>query len=131
MSNDKNNGSKEEAWRTVLEGINQRSLGQGESTRGGKGELGEATPALTIKQKWVASGKHVSLKQFARQLLADGDKDVKAWFANKRGACNQKRTDANLSRASLERQASRAARRKKSEGKKNKAAAEAAAPAAK
>ena len=100
-NNDKNNGNKEEAWRTVLDGINQRSLGQGESTRGGKGEVGEATPALTIKQKWTASGKHVPLKRFARDLLASGDKEAKAWFANKRGAANQKRTDANLSRANL------------------------------
>lgn len=121
-----------------------------QSARGERGELGTATPKLTITQLWHAAhftrkdandkgnfrkrlwvanpGPKVSLKKFARELLKAGDPVAKAWFANKRGAQNSKRTEKNASRITLERQASKAARRKKSQGKQGKAA-ESAAPA--
>lgn len=103
-----------------------------EETRGYRGEVGKATAGLTIHQKWheahfqrVNAGlksnpnKRVyvrlegapSLKQFARQLLKDGDPVAKEWFANKLGAKNQKRSDANIKAARETGQATKAAKR--------------------
>jgi len=119
-----------------------------QSARGDRGELGTATAKLTItqlwhaahfsrkdandkgnfrKRIWVANHGAPSLKKFARELLKAGDPVAKAWFANKRGAANAKRLEKNASRITLEKQASKAARRKKSQGKQGKAAADAAA----
>lgn len=116
-----------------------------ESARGDRGEVGTATAGLRIRQLWheahftrkdigdkhnprkrvwVANpGPRVSLKRFARELLKAGDAVAKEWFGNKRGAKNQKRTEKNASRITLEKQASKAARRKKSQGKQGKSAA--------
>lgn len=116
-----------------------------ESTPGDRGEVGQATPKLAIVQLWHEAhftrkdvgdkhnprkrvwvpnpGPKVSLKRFARDLLKSGNAVAKAWFANKLGAQNAKRTEKNQSRISLEKQASKAARRKKSQGKQGKAAA--------
>lgn len=103
-----------------------------EVARGSRGEIGTATAGLTIRQKWheahfqrVNAGlksnpnKRVfvrvegtpSLKQFARQLLKDGDPVAKQWFANKLGAKNQKRSDANIKAARETGQATKAAKR--------------------
>ncbi len=123
-----------------------------QSARGERGELGTATAKLTITQLWHAAhftrkdandkgnfrkriwvanpGARVSLKKFARELLKAGNPVAKEWFANKRGAKNAKRLEKNASRITLEKQASKAARRKKSQGKQGKAATDAAAPAA-
>jgi hypothetical protein len=106
-----------------------------EVTRGDRGELGTATAGLTIWQRWReahftrenANNKHnpnkrvyvrnagppVSLKAFARTLLKEGDPVAKEWFANKRGAKNQKRSDANIKAAMEARTATKAAKRKK------------------
>src|SRR5579885_1070183 len=91
-----------------------------ERVPGPRGELGEATPALTVHQKWHAAHfKRVdagdkwnptkkvwvpnpnapSLKRFARDLLKQGDPAAKEWLANKRGAKDQKRSDANIKAA--------------------------------
>lgn len=115
---------------------------------GDRGELGVATAALTIKQRWHEAhftlkdvgDKHnprkrvwvrnhgaPSLKRYARDLAKSGDANAKDWFANKSGAKNAERSEKNRSRISLEAQASKAARRKKSQGKSGKAEA---APAA-
>lgn len=113
-----------------------------EVARGDRGEVGQATPKLTIVQMWHEAhftrkdvgdkhnprkrvwvhnpGPKVSLKKFARELLKSGNAVAKEWFANKVGAKNQKRTEKNVSRISLEKQASKAARRKKSQGNQNK-----------
>lgn len=123
-----------------------------EVARGDRGEVGQATAALKIRQMWheahfsrkdigdkhnprkrvwVANpGPKVSLKKFARELLKAGDPVAKEWFANKAGARNEKRSEKNQSRVSLEKQASKAARRKKSQksGKSSDAAAVVAAP---
>lgn len=120
-----------------------------EVSRGDRGEVGQATAKLTIvqmwheahftrkdvgdkhnprKRVWVANpGPRVSLKKFARELAKSGNVVAKAWFANKAGAQNTKRTEKNQSRITLEKQASKAARRKKSQGKQGKAATDAAA----
>lgn len=115
-----------------------------QSARGERGELGTATAKLTITQRWREAHftrkdandkgnfrkRHyvpnhvpaVSLKKFARELLKAGDPVAKAWFANKQGAQNAKRTDKNQGRVNLEKIASKAARRKKAQGKQGKAA---------
>lgn len=124
-----------------------------QSARGDRGELGTATAKLTITQRWHEAhftrkdandkgnfrkrvyvpnpGPRVSLKKFARELLKAGDPVAKAWFANKQGAQNAKRSEKNTGRISLEKQASKAARRKAGQGKQNKAAAPDAAAAGK
>lgn len=117
-----------------------------ERSPGPRGELGTATAGLSIRQKWheahfnrvsaedkhnptkrlwVRKGGAPSLKQFARQLLKDGDPIAKEWFANKRGAKNQKPSDANIKAAKEAAMASKAAR-KKSKGGGGKSSTDAA-----
>jgi hypothetical protein len=119
-----------------------------ERPRGDRGELGQATAGQTIKQMYHAAhftrkdvgDKHnprkrvfvknhgaPSLKKYARELAKSGNQVAKDWFAHKAGSLNAERTDANKTRISIEKQKSREARRKKSQGKSNKAEA---APAA-
>jgi hypothetical protein len=118
---------------------------------GVRGEVGQPTAGLTIRQKWHEAhftrqdvgDKHnprkriwvrhhgaPSLKRFARDLAKSGDTVAKEWFANKSGAHNQERSDANKSRISLEAQATKSAKRKKGGGKGG-AAPSAAAPTGK
>ncbi len=120
-----------------------------EVARGDRGELGVATPALTIRQMWHEAhftrkdvgDKHnprkriyvrnhgaPSLKRFARELAKSGNQVAKDWFANKSGAKNAERSEKNRSRVALEKQASKAARRKRSQKGGGKSEA---APAAK
>ncbi len=122
-----------------------------QSARGERGELGTATAKLTIVQRWhaehftrkdandkgnfrkrvwVANHGAPSLKKFARELLKAGDAVAKAWFANKLGAQRDKRNDKNTARISAEKIASKAARRKKGQGKQTKAATDATAATA-
>lgn len=82
-------------------------------SRGDRGELGTATAGLTIRQRWHAEAGGGSLKQFARKLLKEGDAVAQEWFANKRGAKNQKRSDTNIKAAKETSMASKAARTKK------------------
>lgn len=83
------------------------------SFSGDRGEVGVATAGLKMRQRWAESGKLIPLKQFARALLKEGDADAKEWFGNKRGAKNQKRSDANIKAAKETSMASKAARQKK------------------
>jgi len=85
-----------------------------ETARGVRGELGVATPGLLMRQRWKAEGGRGSLKQFARRLLKEGDTVAKEWFANKRGAKNQVRSDKSIQRIAAERTATKAAKRKSS-----------------
>lgn len=101
--------------------------------RGERGEVGEATAGLTIKQKyhqtyftrvdaddkhnpnkrvWVKNEGAPTLKQFARHLAKDGDQVAKDWFAHKRGSMNAKRSDANIKAAKEAASATKAAKRK-------------------
>lgn len=120
-----------------------------EVSRGDRGELGVATAALTIRQMWHEAhftrkdigdkhnprkrvwvpnpGQKVSLKKFARELLKSGNQVAKDWFAHKRGSLNASRSEKNQSRISLEKQATKAAKRKKSQGKQGKAVTDATA----
>jgi hypothetical protein len=93
-----------------------------EYTRGPNGTLGTPTAALSIRQLWhqthftqvdagdrrnphrkawqINPASHpVSLKRFARNLLVKKDAVAIDWFANKNGAQNAKRTDANIKAA--------------------------------
>jgi len=102
---------------------------------GERGVVGISTPALKVKQlwrqethlrqnvgdkrnprkqAWIKKKGTPSLLEFARKLAASGNQDAKDWFANKKGACNQKRSDKNIARITLEKQASKNARRKTS-----------------
>lgn len=110
-----------------------------QENRGPRGELGVATPALTLKSRWhtehfklVGEGRHQSyvvkpgapsLRAFARQLAKNGDENAKAWFANKVGKNNQKRSAANAQLAKTCALATKQSRKKsKSGGGKAKAA---------
>jgi len=117
--------------------------------RGERGELGVATAALTIKQRWhaehfklvdtsdhdnpnrqsyVAKPGAPTLRAFARNLVKSGDANAKEWFANKAGAKDQKRSAANAQMAKTCASATKLSRKKsKSGGGKAKPAAEAAA----
>ena len=123
-----------------------------EHPRGDRGELGQATAGLTIKQRWHEAhftlkdvgDKHnprkrvwvrnhgaPSLKRYARDLAKSGDTVAKDWFAHKCGSLNQVRTDANKTRISLEKQKTREAKRKKGQSKSSKSEAAPATTAGK
>lgn len=108
-----------------------------EQAAGDRGIVGTATPSLTVKQQWHAKcfkesdandrnnhrkttwkrlPKTPSLKRFARELAASGDATAKAWLDNKLGSNSEKRSDKNIARVALERQATKASR--KGTGKK-------------
>ena len=118
-----------------------------QEVRGERGELGVATASLTIKQRWheehfklvdtsdkahphrrtyVRNPGAPSLKAFARTLLKSGDANAKEWFGNKRGAKDQKRSEANVKLAALCASASKAARKSKGKGGGGKKSADAA-----
>jgi len=83
-----------------------------ETVRGNRGEVGVASAGLTMRQRWGSSNSGLSLKRFARQLVKDGDAVAKEWFANKKGAKNEKRSDKNTQRVIAERTATKASKRK-------------------
>jgi hypothetical protein len=73
--------------------------------------MGDRAVGELIKNRWKKESRGVSLKQFARELLKKGDELAKRWFANKKGACNQKRSEANVKLTDLVRTATYNARR--------------------
>lgn len=114
-----------------------------QENRGPRGELGVATPALTLKARWhtehfklVGEGRHQSyvvkpgapsLKAYARQLAKSGDKNAETWLANKAGENDQERSAANAQMAKTCALATKQSRKKsKSGGGKAKPAADAA-----
>lgn len=84
--------------------------------------------ALHAKEK-----SKLSLKQFARTLEKAGNKLAQDWFNNKRGMLNEQRSEKNRARVSLEKSATKLARRskKKGAGGSAKADTKVAAPATK
>ena len=109
--------------------------------RGPSGIVGTATAGKTIKQRWheathvlmdvgnrhnprkqawVKKAGAPSLKRFARQAAQAGDQAAKDWFDHKVGSMNASRSDSNRMRANLERQASKASRRKSTASKAKK-----------
>lgn len=76
------------------------------------GVVGTGTSGQQLKARWHKEGKGLSLKQFARKLVAAGDKLAQDWFDHKKGILNQGRTDTKRAKIAAEKQASKAARRK-------------------
>lgn len=66
-----------------------------------------------LKKMWKKSGAKVSLRQFVKELAAGGSEEAKLWFENKEGALNEGRSSAKATRIKLEREATKAAKRKK------------------
>lgn len=108
-----------------------------EKVHGPRGDVGEASPGLKLRQMWheahfkredtsdrahpfrkawVPQKGSPSLKEFARQLAKDGNQLAKDWLARKLGSMNQKRNEKNVARISLEKQATKAARHKGKKG---------------
>lgn len=107
--------------------------------------IGQPSVSDQMKLKWhleyfdnsefqiLADGRHrhywkpkkagyPSLKQFAKDLVSQGDQLARDWMDHKAGSLNQKRTDAKKKRVLEEKMASKAARRKpKSGGSKSTA----------
>lgn len=73
--------------------------------------------STSLKSRFVKEGKDMSLKQFARMLATKGDEMALRWFDNKHGACNAYRSEKNRVRVSLEKTATKSARRSKKGGK--------------
>jgi hypothetical protein len=90
-------------------------MSESEKARGSRGDfVGTASAGQTVKQLHQAANSHLSLKRFVRQLLSEGGdnaKVAKEWVLNKRGACNQKRSEKNISRIALEKIATKNAKR--------------------
>ena len=80
--------------------------------------MGDKSVSVTLKKRWKTSGSRVGLREFAKTLADEGDAMAKNWFANKKGACNKGRSPANITRATLEANATKMARSKKSSGNK-------------
>lgn len=83
-----------------------------QQVRGSKGEVGKASAGDTMKQLHRATGRGLSLKVFVRDLVKAGNETAKAWFANKKGAANQARSDKNAAAAKVAADATKAAKRK-------------------
>lgn len=81
-------------------------------SRGSRGELGVASAGLTIWQQWKSANSHLSLKAYARQQIKEGNAVAKDWFANKKGAKDQARSDKSLQRMGAEKSATKLAKRK-------------------
>jgi hypothetical protein len=111
-----------------------------EKARGDRGELGKGTAGGRIKALWHSEcftkkdlgltkiAGTPSLKAFARAKSKEGNQDAKDWFECKAGALNESRSDKNKTRVSLEKQASKAARKKTKGGGGKATAATAALP---
>jgi len=82
--------------------------------------VGTGTPASRLKALYHASmteKSHLRLKAFARSLAKDGTDEqkqlVQDWQANKHGALDQPRSDANIALASTCSSTTKTGRRKK------------------
>lgn len=121
-----------------------------EIQRGPNGEVGQPTVSITLKQMWhekhfrledapdsknprkqvwVPRGGAVSLKQFARQLVASGDATAKDWFDHKAGVLNASRSETNIAAAHAAAAATHTEKRKKASQKQSKSKAKEEAPA--
>lgn len=81
--------------------------------RGFRGEVGNGSAGSRLKGLYNKTAKAIEFKRFVRDLAKAGNVDAKQWFANKKGALDKKRSDANIARVQLERAATKQARRKK------------------
>ena len=78
----------------------------------------ELTTSLLIKKMWRENNQklhykdQLSLKEYAKLLLSQGEKIAKDWFAHKKGSLNFPRTPDKLRKIMLEKQATKSAKRK-------------------
>ena len=72
----------------------------------------KVTPGQQLKARWHKEGQGMSLKQFARKLVAEGDKVAETWFEHKKGILNKGRTDTKKALITQQKLASKNARRK-------------------
>lgn len=77
-----------------------------------RGVVGVGTAGQQLKARWHKEGKGLSLKQYARKLVAAGDQVAQDWFEHKKGVLNQGRSDAAKKRIAEQKAASKTARRK-------------------
>lgn len=71
------------------------------------------TVAVRMKNRWKAANSNKSLKAFVRELLKTGDHLATQWMENKKGMCNEMTNESNRTRAALERNATKLARKSK------------------
>lgn len=74
-------------------------------------EIGTATAGKAIKHLWYKEGKGLSLKAFARKLVAEDNQTAKDWFEHKEGALNLSRSDKNRARVDVEKAATKSAKK--------------------
>ena len=87
-----------------------------EEKKQGRGVVGTGSFGSRLKSLHAKSGRGLSLKTFVREQAAAGNEDAKKWFAAKKGACNQKRSEASLKRIQLQRSATKLAKKSKGKG---------------
>ena len=80
--------------------------------------MGDRAVSVKLKKEWTRSKSDLSLREFARKLVKEGQTWVEAWFENKKGVCEQARKPENVTRANLERLATKQARKKTKTGAK-------------
>lgn len=72
----------------------------------------KGTAGQQLKARWHKEGNGLSLKQFARKLVAEGDQVAQTWFEHKQGLLNKGRTESKKTMIALQKQATKNARRK-------------------
>ena len=92
--------------------------------RGDRGEIGSGTPGSRLKRLHAETGRGLSLKTFVRDQAKAGNVDVKTWMDNKKGLNEMARTKESVARITLQKSATKLA--KKSKGKSGKSAGAAA-----
>lgn len=83
-----------------------------EPKRGEKGETGTGTASTRLKSLWNKNGKkEESLKEFVHRMIKESNApasvDSQRWFDAKAGKFEESRSEKNVARISLEKQASR------------------------
>lgn len=76
--------------------------------------------SVVLKRLWSKSESKLSLKQWARKLVKDGDQMAKDWFSHKKGSLEKVAQKLRLEKKggliSLQKTATKAARRKSKGG---------------
>lgn len=76
------------------------------------------TVSKAIKSLHAKNGKGLSLKEFARRLVRDGNELAKDWFANKGGATVEARSKLKEERITAEKAATKSAKKSSKSGAK-------------
>lgn len=86
-----------------------------EKKQNDRGVVGKGTFGSRLKSLHAKSGRGLSLKTFINDEIAAGNPDGKQWLLDKQGAFNAARSDNSVKRISVEKSATKLA--KKSKGK--------------